>query len=348
MFTKNMILLESDFCSEYARITTAVDMMCESFFDNIDDDALVCEATKKSFETVKSAVTTLINKLKEYIQKCASELKSKIIKIRYKKLMTPERIRILNQLKSKSFKGPNVKKQMEILQKYSEFTNKFFQECCTLLEKYKQDPSNEVKEKISKLCESGVKKTDLFFDEIEKAGVETTLTIAEAMEYIKMQDDLEKEYAKLDEIMNKIEDKCKQIVDELADTFTEAVSPGTSNAKSKIGSIKESCTKVINSAHKFVYCHYKISSKILIGLSVFYDLLAAASATASVSALSSAEDGAVKQSVLYGASAVGSAALSLKAANSAVHVKKYGPVVKENERKKKAMQRVSKELNLDY
>lgn len=306
IFTKNMILTESAFCNDYTRITTALDMMCESFFTvEESDDQLLLEAGEKSLSSIKSAVKTLLEKLKAFVKKCADELRIQIAKKKYKDLMTPKNLEILKKAKAGKIKGPNIKQQIKVLKEYEKFVDKFTDEGMRYIEKYRKDPSDTLRDKFMKFCDAGVDKSDEFVKRIQSYDKNTVLTVSEAIEAIKYKDEMVRGYDRRVDIIQRIDSKINTILNDFSEVLGESVevysymddyvkNPLKSKKRKRglrgaITGIKEMVTKFINSIHTFCYRHYKICSTILHAISIICTILTPVFGQAAKSTLANAK-----------------------------------------------------------
>lgn len=169
VFTKNDIMLESTCMGDIAQISVACDLMMESFVDGSDEDTFE-EAGGKVFDSIKSAASAIIEKIKKFITDSIRSIKDKMDK---KKI--EDAIKTLKDFDMKKAekefkirKGPDVLKAYDLLMKYEDMVDKYIGQLDTSFENMTD------RQKMTKLVK--------FSEEVDKncnkilGEIETTLT----------------------------------------------------------------------------------------------------------------------------------------------------------------------------
>lgn len=169
VFTKNDIMLESTCMGDIAQISVACDLMMESFVDGSDEDTFE-EAGGKVFDSIKSAASAIIEKIKKFITDSIRSIKDKMDK---KKIENA--IKTLKEFDMKKAekefkirKGPDVLKAYDLLMKYEDMVDKYIGQLDTSFENMTD------RQKMTKLVK--------FSEEVDKncnkilGEIETTLT----------------------------------------------------------------------------------------------------------------------------------------------------------------------------
>lgn len=164
VFTKNDILLESSLYGEIERISTACDMMIESFIDGSDEDTFE-EAGNKVFNSIKSAASSIIEKIKKFIQDSVKSIREKMDKRKIQKAIdTLKNFDMKDAEKMfKVKKGPDVLKAYNLLMKYEDLVEKYVDQIDTLFEGVKDSKRIQ---KLTKFAEEVNRNSDKIISEI--------------------------------------------------------------------------------------------------------------------------------------------------------------------------------------
>lgn len=164
VFTKNDILLESSLYGEIERISTACDMMIESFIDGSDEDTFE-EAGNKVFNSIKSAASSIIEKIKKFIQDSVKSIREKMDKRKIQKAIdTLKNFDMKDAEKMfKVKKGPDVLKAYNLLMKYEDLVEKYVSQIDTLFEGVKDSKRIQ---KLTKFAEEVNRNSDKMISEI--------------------------------------------------------------------------------------------------------------------------------------------------------------------------------------
>lgn len=158
IFTKNDIMMESELYGEITRISTACDMMIETFIESSDEDTFE-EAGGKVFDSIKSAASSIIEKIKKFIQDSAKAIREKMDKRKIEKAL-----QTLKEFDMKDFektagtkKGPDILKAYDLLMKYEDLVAKYIDQIDTLFEGVKDskriDKLTKFSEEVNRNCD---------------------------------------------------------------------------------------------------------------------------------------------------------------------------------------------------
>ena len=261
VFTKEEILLESNYISDFYRISTASDLMIESFADG----EYTTESENNIINTLKSAVSTMIKKVKDLIIKYYNELTIKIAKVKYKDLLNEKSTKYINDAKNGKITGPDIKKAVKICNEYEKFCDKFIAELDKQLTNYMLNPTDAMSEKVNKLIDSGNKKISEFTDRADKAlSTDITYTVSDAIASLKYTESINKKPDLFTSMLDKISDKEDMIEKKLREIGNFEAKNGL-NQKDDIAVVKQAknikgiLLKSIDCIHNFLNEHSKIT-----------------------------------------------------------------------------------------
>lgn len=277
IFTKEEILLESNYINDFYRISVASDLMIESFLSEETEDYLTEATLEKIGQTVTSAITTLAEKIKELIRKGIDTIRIQIAKTKYKELLTPEKIQILYHARNQEVVGVDLEKVVIYARKLNEFGLKFLTELNDKLSDYIENPSEKKREKLELFMESGHKTLKELTAKVDAAknykvplSVKQIINGAKELDYVekhgdewnKVVSDIQKMEVLVSEKMKaagfekKVRAYKKEMTKESADSYNETKVYPYQKAKQTV-------MKSLNCIHDFVIEHNKVFDTVL-------------------------------------------------------------------------------------
>ena len=101
IYSRNEILLEATQLSDLTKITVSADMVFENFlfeFESAETEEYICEAVSGMIQTTKKMITSMIRKIKEFLNAKRQAFNEYIRKRNLRKLMSSDFRDLLKKL----------------------------------------------------------------------------------------------------------------------------------------------------------------------------------------------------------------------------------------------------------
>ena len=298
IYTKEDILLESEFCGDMVSIYRSTDMILDSIMESVDtitDVDMFMESGSDVFKGIITQIKAIFQRIKEFAKAQIQKVKEFKEAQKYKAIMTPAaKAQILRIKEGEKIPCPNMKDILTYCSDYEKVCEEYFSYVDDELQKLYSDPKYDV-QKIVDAGEKAVDDASEIAKKIRSALADkhdmTVKDVYEMLEYgfksteeiYTYVDNMDSKAKKLTSVIEKVakaaeSDAFKEYVESCEDYYTiedDTICYEAGKIKAGLGKIRSGLSNVVHKIDKMVTDHAKTITSVLAAISVICGVLSA-------------------------------------------------------------------------
>lgn len=298
IYTKEDILLESEFCGDMVSIYRSTDMILDSIMESVDtitDVDMFMESGSDVFKGIIAQIKAIFQRIKEFAKAQIKKVKEFKEAQKYKAIMTPAaKAQILRIKEGEKIPCPNMKDILTYCSDYEKVCEEYFSYVDDELQKLYNDPKYDV-QKIVDAGEKAVDDASEIAKKIRSALADkhdmTVKDVYEMLEYgfksteeiYTYVDNMDSKAKKLTSVIEKVakaaeSDAFKEYVESCEDYYTiedDTICYEAGKIKAGLGKIRSGLSNVVHKIDKMVTDHAKTITSVLAAISVICGVLSA-------------------------------------------------------------------------